>query len=216
MGPLKFDESQLGYLSTVASVGSLLGVMIYYAGLNKANLRWLFFFVLIFSCLVSLTQLVLVSRVNVKWGISDFWFAFGDEAINSIVSNLIQMPMLIVCAKLCPPGVEATLYSFMTVVNNVAGSVASNLSAILTEAFAVTLTNFDKLSGLVVLCAITSLVPIAFLLLIPKSVDEWGPDKPGKKSKVGGVMVVVLVGVSLLFSVIQALVKMNTTEKKAP
>ena len=181
LGPLAFDESMLGYLATIGSVGSLLGVMLYRGCLRGINLRILFSVTLVVACGLSLTQLILVFRVNKAWGIPDFWFAFGDEVINSVAQFVIQMPVLVLCATLCPPGVEGTLYAFLTVVNNVALSVSSNLSAVVTDAFGVTLKEFKNLWIVVTLCSLTMLLPIFFIMLIPANAKA-GDNKSKKKS----------------------------------
>lgn len=88
---------------------------------------------LIVAALLSSTQLVLIFGINrsgtpalfkgplVKfrslrcrlcnrdWGIDDFVFAAGDEVVNDVAQFVLQMPMMVMCARLCPGGVESTV-----------------------------------------------------------------------------------------------------------
>ena len=56
-------------------------------------------------------------RVNIRLGISDpIWILIGDEILLDFVYKLHSMPFYILAAKLCPSGVEASMFSlFMRV-----------------------------------------------------------------------------------------------------
>jgi hypothetical protein len=62
-------------------------------------------------------QLILVFRVNQRWGLSDFMFALGDIAVDSMVEGLHQMPLSIMCVtfilSVCG-GVRRVLYQYAT------------------------------------------------------------------------------------------------------
>ena len=54
---------------------------------------------------------VWVRRWNKGMGMSDKFFILGEEVIAPLVSRFNTMPMFILAAKLCPDGVEATLFA---------------------------------------------------------------------------------------------------------
>ena len=56
------------------------------------------------------------------------------------------MPTLVMCAALCPKGIEGVLYALMVCVNNIALSVGGAISAALTESLGITNNNFDPYS----------------------------------------------------------------------
>ena len=54
-----------------------------------------------------------MARLNIRVGIPDALFVFGDEVLADIVERLNAMPFFIFAAKLCPPTVEASFALFM-------------------------------------------------------------------------------------------------------
>ena len=172
LGPLKFTESTYSYLLTIGMLSQMCGAYIYRKYLSDVNWHKLFCITLVVGSCLSATQLILVSRLNVKLGIPDIVFAFGDEIINDVVAFIIQMPTLVMCAALCPKGIEGVLYALMVCVNNIALSVGGAISGALTDSLGITNTNFDRLFDLVLIASIATLLPVLFLPCVPKSAKE--------------------------------------------
>ncbi|KAL5648020.1 hypothetical protein ACJX0J_042375, partial [Zea mays] len=82
------------------------------------------------------------------------------------------MPVLVLAAKLCPPGMEATLFATLMSICN-AGSVTDGLvGARLTRIFGVTRDTLGNLPLLIVVCNLSSLLPLPVLgLLLEESGD---------------------------------------------
>ncbi|CAI5483172.1 unnamed protein product [Closterium sp. Yama58-4] len=116
-------------------------------------------------------ELLLVTGVNRTLGISDHYFALGDSLILTVLGQVSFMPILVLAARLCPPGIEATLFATLMSVNNGAYVVSGLLGAALTEVLGVTSTNFDNLALLVLICNLSSLLALPFLRLLP-SLEE--------------------------------------------
>jgi len=115
-----------------------------------------------------MTQILLVTGVNRQLGISDEWFAIGDSLILTVLSQASFMPVLVLAAKLCPSGMEATLFATLMSISN-GGSVTGGLiGAGLTKVLGVTKDNFTNLTLLLVLCNLSSLFPLPLLGLLPK------------------------------------------------
>ena len=166
LGPLKFTDEQYMYIGTVGIVCSAGGIWIYRQFFRKTNLRVFVLVIMFLSAILQLIPLILVSRVNLKWGISDFWFSIGDEVVVEFVSILVVMPMLIVCAKVSPANVEGTIYSFLTMSSNISMAIGESISAILTARLGISVTNFKNLWLLIVISSITSFVPVYFVRLL--------------------------------------------------
>lgn len=80
------------------------------------------------------------------------------------------MPVLVLAAKLCPEGVEATLFATLMSICN-AGSVLGGLmGAGLTQFFGVTKDNFENLTLLIILCNLSSLLPLPLLCRLPEDI----------------------------------------------
>jgi BT1 family len=84
-----------------------------------------------------------------------------------VMGQLTFMPVLVLAAKLCPPGIEATLFALLMSVLNLSGLVSKEGGAILTHLLGVTDTNFDKLWLLVLITNLGSMLPLIFINLLP-------------------------------------------------
>lgn len=82
------------------------------------------------------------------------------------------MPVLVLAAKLCPEGMEATLFATLMSISNGGSVLGGLIGAGLTQLFGVTKDTFDNLAFLIILCNLTSLLPLPLLGLLP----DDGPD----------------------------------------
>ena len=41
-------------------------------------------------------------------------FALGDDVVNNVAQQFVGMPMLILMAKICPVGVESSVFALVT------------------------------------------------------------------------------------------------------
>jgi folate/biopterin transporter len=164
---LGFTPEFLGRVRLVTSLASLFGVWFFQRFLKTIPFRKIFLWTTLFSAGLGLTALLLVTHTNRSLGIDDHWFALGDSLILTIMGQLTFMPVLILAARLCPPGIEATLFAMLMSVLNLSGLVSKEGGAILTHILGVTDTNFDKLWLLVLITNIGSVLPLVFIKLLP-------------------------------------------------
>ena len=75
----------------------------------------------------------------------DIAFALGDDVVVATANQLLAMPILILMARLCPPGAEGTTYALVTSVQMVGGTVGGIFSQIATARFDVTNLQFSRL-----------------------------------------------------------------------
>ncbi|ONI26301.1 hypothetical protein PRUPE_1G015900 [Prunus persica] len=164
---LGFTPEFLGRVKLVTSVASLLGVGLYNGFLKTVPLKKTFLVTTIFGSAIGLTQVFLVTGLNRKFGISDEWFALGDSLVITVLSQASFMPVLVLAARLCPEGVEATLFATLMSISN-AGSVLGGLmGAGLTQLLGITKDQYDNLALLIILCNLSSLLPLPLLGLLP-------------------------------------------------
>lgn len=109
------------------------------------------------------TQLLLVYHVNRALGIPDEIFTFGDDVILTVLGQIAFMPTLVLAARLCPPGVEGTLFALLMSIFNAGSLVGSEVGAFLTRVMGVTDVDFQNLGMLIALCNLSSLLPLPFL-----------------------------------------------------
>ena len=77
------------------------------------------------------------------------------------------MPVLVMAAQLCPEGVEATLFASLMSVMNAGSATGKALGAGLTALLGVAADNFTNFFWLVLICNLLSLLPLAFVGLVP-------------------------------------------------
>lgn len=166
---LNFQPEFLGRVRLVTSIAALVGIWIFQRFLKAVSFRKIFAWSTVLSTVLGLTTLLLVTHANRSLGIDDHWFSLGDSLVLTVMGEIAFMPVLVLSARICPPGVEATLFALLMSVLNLAGLLSSELGALLTHWFGVSETQFDNLSWLVVVTNLSTLLPLPLLFLLPDS-----------------------------------------------
>lgn len=176
---LGFTPEFLGRVTLVTSVASLLGIGVYNSFLKEVPLRKIFLVTTVLGSALGMTQVLLVTGLNRKLGISDEWFSIGDSLIITVLGQASFMPVLVLAAKLCPAGVEATLFATLMSISNAGGVAGGLVGAGLTQLLGVSGDNFENLALLIAVCNLSSLLPLPLLGLLP---DE-SPNANGAQTK---------------------------------
>ncbi len=169
---LGFQPEFLGRVRLVTSLAALLGIWVFQRFLRTVPFRTIFAWSTVLSSLLGMSMLLLVTHVNRSLGIGDEWFSLGDSLVLTAMGEIAFMPVLVLSARLCPPGVEATLFALLMSVVNLAGLLSHELGALLTHWLGVTETNFDHLWQLVLITNLTTLLPLPLLFLLPNSSSQ--------------------------------------------
>lgn len=163
---LGFTPNEFGALDVMGYVVAILGTWIYKRWLTQVSFRKIFGWSLFISFLLENTLFFLVFHTNRQMGIPDFVFAFVERVVITLVGQFITMPMVVLGAQLCPPGVEGSLYALLMSITNIGGVVAEEWGSLLTNMFGVTGTNFVNLWKLILLCHAFDLIPLTGLNLL--------------------------------------------------
>ncbi|MEL6136300.1 MAG: folate/biopterin family MFS transporter [Cyanobacteria bacterium J06628_6] len=174
---LHFEPEFLGRVRLITSIAALVGIWIFQRFLKTVPFRTIFGWSTVLSAVFGMSTLLLVTHLNRGLGIDDHWFSLGDSAILTVMGEIAFMPVLVLSARLCPPGVEATLFALLMSILNLAGLVSHELGALLTHALGVTETNFDQLWLLVVITNLSTLLPLPLLGLLPASTSQTAEDE---------------------------------------
>jgi folate/biopterin transporter len=164
---LGFHPEFLGKVRLVTSLASLVGIWLFQRFFKTIPFRRIFWWSTLLSATLGMTTLLLVTHANRAIGIDDHWFSIGDSLILTVMGQIAYMPVLVLAARLCPPGVEATLFALLMSVTNLAGLLSYEEGALLMHLLEVTETNFDKLWLLVVITNLTTLLPLIFIKWLP-------------------------------------------------
>ena len=172
-GGLGFSPRFLGVLALCGGLGETLGAVLFAKYLSRFPFKKLYRILLSLFLFVYSSQLVLVYRVNQKLGLSDKLFAFSEDVLGDALARLMQMPLLVIIAKECPPGNEGTVYAALISVGNVAGICSRVLSSFLMEFFNIKKdplthkTNFDRLGEFVILVVFIKSLGLYFVEFLP-------------------------------------------------
>jgi hypothetical protein len=120
------------------------------------------------SAILGLSNLIVIFRWNVHWGIPDGFFMLGESAIGSVVGWINTMPVLVLAARLCPSGMEATMYALIMSINNFGSVVGTLTGSILTNMLGVTAKHLENFWLLVLICNLTTLLPLLLINWIPE------------------------------------------------
>ncbi|MCM0590426.1 MAG: folate/biopterin family MFS transporter [Gloeotrichia echinulata DVL01] len=168
---LHFQPEFLGWVRLVTSFASLIGIWIFQRFLKSVPFRLIFAWSTVISSVLGMTILLLVTHTNRLLGIDDHWFSLGDSLILTVMGQIAFMPVLILAARLCPSGVEATFFALLMSVFNLAGAVSSLLGAAIMHTLGITETNFELLWLLVLITNLSTLLPLPFLNWLPNTED---------------------------------------------
>lgn len=172
---LGFTPEFLGRVRLVTSIASLVGVAIFQRYLKNLSFRVILGWSTVIAAALGMTTLLLVTHTNRLLGIDDHWFSLGDSLILTVVGQITFMPVLVLSAKICPPGVEATFFALLMSIWNLGGLLSHESGALLTHALGVTDTNFENLWLLVTITNLTTLLPLPFLGWLPETTHETDP-----------------------------------------
>ncbi len=175
---LRFEPEFLGRVRLVTSIASLVGVWIFQRYLKTIPFRVIFGWSTVLSAVLGMSMLLLVTHANRSLGIDDRWFSLGDSLILTVMGQIAYMPVLVLAARLCPPGVEATLFALLMSVNNLASLFSYQFGAFMMRWFGITQDNFDLLWLLVVITNVSTLLPLPFLSWLPAGEKTDTPPVP--------------------------------------
>ena len=169
---LGFPPEFLGRVRLVTSIAALAGVWLFQRFLKTVPFRVIFGWSTVIAAALGMTTLLLVTHANRALGIDDRWFSIGDSLILTVVGQIAYMPLLVLSARLCPPGVEATLFALLMSIINLAGLLSHEGGALLTHLLGITDRNFDNLWLLVIITNLSTLLPLLFLNWLPAESTE--------------------------------------------
>ncbi|MEH2056196.1 MAG: folate/biopterin family MFS transporter [Nostoc sp.] len=178
---LHFEPEFLGRVHLVTSFASLAGVWIFQRFLKSIPFRVIFAWSTVLSSILGMTMLLLVTHTNRRLGIDDHWFSLGDSLILTVMGKIAFMQVMVLAARLCPSGVEATLFALLMSIFNSAGTVSHAFGALITYWLGITATNFESLWLLVVITNLSTLLPLPFINWLPAADEQAETPKDGEQ-----------------------------------
>lgn len=176
---LGFNTKILGFIGLIDAAACVLGAVLYKKFMKKVNLRILFSICIVLAGLVSAAQLFILLGTYKDYSVPPELFVISDDAIGSIIGQLIFLPMMILLAHTIPKGFETVIYSGFTSFENILSAASSFISAAMTNALGIKrdddgAINFDNLWIMIIITSSVGLLPILFIKLIPNRITSYG------------------------------------------
>lgn len=169
---LGFQPEFMGKVRLFSSIASLVGISLFRWKIKNYSTKNVIFWATIASAVLGLTPVMLVTHFNREIGIPDQLFSLTDAVVLTVLGQIAFMPTLVLASSLCPPGIEGTLFASLMSIYNGAGVLSSEIGAFLTSSLGVTDTNFDNLPLLIIICSLSSLLPLPFIRLLDQKKRE--------------------------------------------
>ena len=164
---LHFTAYDFTIMSVTGYLASMAGTAVYKRYLTKVPFRPLFVGTLILAWCLKWSHMILVQKINL--GVSNTVIATADSIVLTLVGRCILLPMVVLGAKVCPSGVEGSLYATLMSITNFGNVVDSEWGAALAGAVGVERGHFEKLWILLVLCQAIDIISLCAVPLIPKT-----------------------------------------------
>lgn len=161
-------QETVGFVLSVGPVGSILAAILYQNSLKDYPFQDVLFWAQLLSGLSGMLDLLLVLRLNLKFGIPDFVALVIDEGISRMVGQLKWMPLLVLSSRLCPSGIEGTFFALLMSIDN-AGVLSSSWGGgLLLHILKVTRTLFHNLWLAILIRNILRITPLCVIFLVPR------------------------------------------------
>lgn len=163
-------------LGVVGSVCSLIGIFSYQRFMKDWTYRRLLMMTNIVLSILNLSDVIILSRMNVHWGIPDKVFVLGASVLQTIVGQWMWMPGVVMMSQLCPKGMEATMYALLAGCHNLGNVIASNCGAYVLLLLNCQPSGADgeskQFEHLWVGSALSTVLPMFTLLLLPWMIPD--------------------------------------------
>lgn len=160
---LKFTPITLGYLNFISAFFFLIGIILLNTIFKNINLQYFYTFNCVVYILLYIMSLLLILRVNIKLGISDFIFSLTNTALLSLITEFNSLPILSLCAKHCPKYLEGTSYALFTGIVNIFFSLSILIGGVLAVIVRVDKYNYNHLWILILIQILYSVIILSYI-----------------------------------------------------
>ena len=171
-----YYQTYAGVVSNIAPIG---GVLLFQAFLSRKKFFFAFVVTTLIKLISAIFDITMVRRWNVSvFGVSDdVMYMLGDAVTQPLCYMLAYMPMTLLMSRLCPKGVESTLFGLLSGFENLGQTVAVIIGVYAAEQLAINTgsgsgsseaCNWDHLTTLIVIAHVFApllAIPAAYFLL---------------------------------------------------
>lgn len=175
-GPHFSQEFYTSVLGTVGSIFSLVGIWTYQRYMREWKYRSLLLMTNLVLSALSIFDVIMLSRLNVRIGIPDHIFVLGASVFQTVIAQWMWMPGVVILSQLCPKGMEATMYALLAGCHNLGNTIASNCGALVLQWLGCDPSGQPSedahFKNLWIGAAASTLLPMVTLLLLPYMIPD--------------------------------------------
>lgn len=170
---LGFDPEFFGRLSLASHTMGIAGVVIFRKYLISLPIKKLLLGVVIASIILGLPNIGLIYGWYEYVGMSPRLFALADTIVSAPLSEIGFIPLLVLAARLCPKGIEATMFALLASVMNIGLGVSEALGGWIAymfdvhQAFEGVTANYTHVDKVLWIAILSSLLPLLLLKKLP-------------------------------------------------
>eukprot|EP00933_Yihiella_yeosuensis_P073573 TRINITY_DN82288_c0_g1_i1.p1 TRINITY_DN82288_c0_g1~~TRINITY_DN82288_c0_g1_i1.p1 ORF type:complete len:581 (+),score=107.14 TRINITY_DN82288_c0_g1_i1:192-1934(+) len=120
-------------LGVAGAICSLVGIYSYQQFASNWSYRRLLLVSNVALSVLSLSDLILFTRLNKRFGCPDEFFVLGASVLSNIVMQWQWMPGVVILSQLCPNGMEAIMYALLAGCHNLGNTIASSVGALVLD-----------------------------------------------------------------------------------
>ena len=197
---LGFDPEFFGKLALVSHSMSIVGVIAFRKFLISVNLKKLFVWIIFASVILSLPNLGLVYGWYNVLGVSPQFFALADTFISAPLTEIGYIPLIVLVARICPKGIEATMFALLASIMNIGLALSDISGAWIVNHFdvrqatslasdvaghAIQAANYENLDKVLLIAIFSSLLPLPLVRFLPDigATEDDEPHEPTPSGK---------------------------------
>lgn len=150
---LHFTPEDFQWITLSSALSFLVSTFVYKTFLLHVNPVVLMRNACIGGVLCQLVQVFISSKVS-----NSIWLIIFDTVGESLFGMWLIMPLIVAVAHHAKEGVEGTFYALLMAVSNLSGVLADEVGGLVGNMLGVTRENFDNMTLLIIICALTDLV----------------------------------------------------------
>lgn len=166
---LDFQPEFMGRMKMAYGLANIIGMLVYNTYLQHYEFKKILISTTIICAVISLSQLLLVTRVNKSIGIPDEFFAILCTFIVQLIGEINILPILVLCCKICPKNIEGSLYAMLMSTMNFGAMLSRQSGGLLMLFLGITQKNFKMLWVLILITSMVMILPLPLLGLLPEA-----------------------------------------------
>jgi MFS family permease len=174
-GELHFEKDFMVVLNIVGMLFALVGVAVYQTYFHSTSVHQVLKITSILVAVLGVLPILLVTRFNLRIHVSDTLLALCGDAIFGALLEISAFPVYVLASRICPPGVEGSMYSILMALSNIGTVLSGQGGALLTKALGITSSDFSNLPVAICICSVLKLAPLFLLSYLPTEKEILPP-----------------------------------------